>query len=62
MWLPGWLGSACNEGGQGLIPELGKSPGERSDYPVQYPYLKNSMGRGAWWATIHGMAESDMIE
>ena len=35
--------SACNAGDPGLIPELGRSPGERSGYPLQYTCLENSM-------------------
>ena len=42
----------------GLIPGLGKS-GEGSSYPVQYSCLKNSMDRGPWQATVHGITESD---
>ena len=30
---------------------LGRSPGEGNDYPLQYSCLRNSMNRGAWWAT-----------
>ena len=32
----------------GLIPELGRSPGEGNGNPLQYSYLENSMDRGAW--------------
>ena len=42
----------------GSIPRLGKSPGEGNDYPLQDPCLENSMDRGAWRATIHGVAKS----
>ena len=31
-------------------------------YPLQYSCLENSLDRGAWWATVHGIAESDMTE
>ena len=41
-----------------LIPGLGRSPGGASNNPLQYSYLKNSMGRGAWCAAVHGIAES----
>ena len=34
------------------------SSGERNDYPLQYSYLENSMDRGAWWATVHQVTES----
>ena len=41
---------------QGLIPGLGRSPGEGNSYPLQYSFLENSMARGAWQATVHGVA------
>jgi len=34
---------------------LGKSPGEGNGNPLQYSCLGNSMNRGAWWATVHGV-------
>ena len=49
---------ACNAGDPGLIPGLGRSPGEGTGYPLQYFCLENSMDRGAWWATVHGVAKS----
>ena len=42
----------------GSIPELGRSPGVGTGNPLQYSCLENSMGRDAWWATVHGAAES----
>ena len=42
----------------GSIPGLGRSPGEGSSNPFQYSCLENPMGRGAWWATVHGVAKS----
>ena len=59
--LPGGSGgkeSASNVGDPGLIPELGSSLGEGNDYSVQYSCLENSMDRGPWWATVHGVAKS----
>ena len=49
---------ACNAGEAGLIPELGRSPGEGNGYPLQYSYLENPMDRGAWWATVDGFTKS----
>ena len=42
----------------GLIPGLGRSPGEGNSNPLQYACLENSMDRGAWRATVHGVAKS----
>ena len=50
--------SACNAGDPGLIPGLGRSPGERNGYPPQHSSLENSMDRGAWLATVHGVTKS----
>ena len=47
--------SACNAGDLGLIPRLGRSPGEGKGYPLDYSGLENSMDRGPWWATVHGV-------
>ena len=48
--------SAYNVGDLGLIPGLGRSPGEGNGNPLQYYCLENPMDRGAWWATVHGIA------
>ena len=50
--------SACNAGNPGLIPVLGRSPGEGNGNPLQYSCLKNSMDRGARWAPVHGVTKS----
>ena len=42
----------------GLIPGSGRSPGVGNDNPLQYSCLGNPMDRGAWWATVHGVAKS----
>ena len=54
--------SACDAGDEGSISESGRSPGEGSGYPLQYSCLENSVDRGAWWATVHGIAELDTTE
>ena len=61
MGFPGGSDSKeydCNAGGLCLTPGLGKSPGEGNGNPLEYSFLENPMGRGAWWATDHGVAKS----
>ena len=41
----------------GLIPGSGRSPGEGNGNPLQNSCLENPMDRGAWWATVHGVAK-----
>ena len=50
--------SACNAGDLGFIPELGRSPGERSGNTLQYSCLENPMDGEDLWAIIQGFAES----
>ena len=50
--------SAFNVGDLGLMPGLGRFPGEGHGNPLQYFCLENPMDRGAWWATVQGMAKS----
>ena len=50
----------ANIGDMSLISGLGRSPGEGNGNPLQYSCLGNPMDRGAWWATIHGVADLDM--
>ena len=54
--------SACKAGDLGLIAEWGRSLGEGNSYQYPYSCLENSMDRGDWWATVHGVIESDTIE
>ena len=61
MYFPGGSGAKtplANAGDSDLIPELGRHPGEREGYPLQYSCLENSMDKGAWWATVHEVAKN----
>ena len=42
----------------GSIPGLGRSPGEGNGNSIQYSFLKKTIDRGAWRATVHGVAKS----
>ena len=46
----------------GLIPEWGRSPEGGHSNSLQYSCLKNPIDRGAWWAMVHRVTESDMTE
>ena len=51
------------KGDPGSVPVLGRSPAEGNGNPLQYSCLENSMNRGAWQATVHGISkESDTTE
>ena len=52
--------SACNAGDLGLIPGLQRSPGGVNGNQLQHSCLGNSMDRGAWWATVHGVANTQI--
>ena len=47
----------ANAGDMGSIPGSGRSPAEGNGNPLQYSCLESSMNRGAWQATVHGVAE-----
>ena len=49
--------SAYNAGEPGSIPGWGRSPGQGNGNPLQYSCLENPMDGGAWWATVHEVAE-----
>ena len=46
----------ANAGDVGSVPGSGRSPGEENGNPLQYSCLGNPMDRGAWQATVHGIA------
>ena len=50
--------NAGDTGDLSSIPGLGRSPGGGNGNTVQYSCLENPMERGAWWATVHGVAKS----
>ena len=60
MFLGGSDGkeSTCNAEDLGLIPGLGRSPGEGNGNPLQYSCLENPMHRGSWGGRVHGAIES----
>ena len=67
IWISGFPDSsagkesACNAGATGdtgSVPGLGRSPGAGHGNTLQYSCLKNPMDRGAWWATVHMVAQS----
>ena len=62
--MSGFLGGSlvnnppANSGDMGLIPGLGRATGKGNDNPIQYSCLENSIDRGAWQATVHGVTKS----
>ena len=50
--------SACNAGDPNSILGSERSRGERNGNPLQHSCLENSMDRGAWWDTVHGVTKS----
>ena len=53
--LPDYVGDLRDTGS---IPGSGRSLGEGNDNPLQYSCLENPTDKGAWWATVHGVAKS----
>ena len=65
LGLPRWLSdkeSACSARDLGLIPGLGRSPGEGNGSPLQYSCLGNPMHRGAWRATVQRLGHDWVTE
>ena len=60
--LSGKKNLLANAGDVGSILGSGRLPGEGNGNPLQYFRLENPIGRGAWWAAVHGVMESDMTE
>ena len=52
--------SAGDTGDMGSIPRSGRSRGVGNGNPLQYSCLENSMDKGTWWATVHGVAKSQI--
>ena len=50
----------ADTGDRGSIPALGRYFGGGNGNLLQYSCLENSVDRGAWWDTVHGVAEADM--
>ena len=50
--------SSCNAEDLDSIPGLGRCPGEGNGNSLQCSCMRNPMDRGAWWATVHGVAKS----
>ena len=54
-----FIRAMVHAGDVGSVPGWGRSPGEGNGNPLQYSCLEISVDRGACWATVHGVAESD---
>ena len=57
LWWSSGKGSTCQAGDAGMIPGLGRFPGERNGNPLQYSCLENPMERGACRATVYGVTK-----
>ena len=58
QWVKNPPANAGDTEDAGLIPGLGRSPGEVHGKSLQYSSLENPMDRGDWWATVHRIAKS----
>ena len=56
-WLSGKKNPPASGGDSGLICGSRRFPGKENSNPLQYSCIGNPMDRGAWWATIHGLAK-----
>ena len=56
--IAGRLYRLSHQGILSSIPRRGRSPGEGNGCPLQHSCLGDSMGKEAWWATVHGVADS----
>ena len=54
--------NARHKGNMSLIPGLERSPGVGNENTLQYSCLGNAKDKGAWWAIVHGVVESDMTD
>ena len=73
LWAPTWFRSMttvvtqivknppASAGDPGPIPGLGRSPGKGNGYPLRYSCLENSVGKGAWWARVHGIKSQTQL-
>ena len=57
QWVKNLPANAGDTGDWGSTPGWGRSPGGRNGNPLQYTCLRNPVDRGAWWATVHGVAK-----
>ena len=53
--------TACNAGDTGSIPGSGRPLGEGNGNTLQYSCLENSVDRGIWWATVHGLQSQTQL-
>ena len=58
LWWLSVKDTLAKAGDSDLIPDSGKSPEEGNDNPFEYSCLENSLDRGAWWVTAHGVTKN----